>query len=113
MSLKKQKRLYKNIIDVSKKNRLLRFKNDDSINIPSLIILDKKINKIRNNLNLLDIMDLNNKINDLKLYENVDEDNEINEEELFKQAQEANNDFYDSIDNKLQIAEETINNLIK
>ena len=72
--------------------------------------LEKKINQIRKELKLIDINDYYNiKIEQLH-FSDLEEDKEM-DDKLYKMSEDLNNEFYNNIDEKLEVAKEKINEL--
>ena len=94
---------------LEKEKEIRRIAEQDRI--LSLKELEKKINQVRKEINLIDIDDYyNTKIEQLHFHD-FDEDKEINNK-LYMMADELNKDFYNDIDDKLKLAKEKINELI-
>ena len=108
--IKVKKRLNAHCMKLIKEKKIRNVSDIDNM-IPSLKELDNKINQIRKDINLIDVNEYYNvKIEKLHFYE-PEEDKEM-DDKLFKMANELNNEFYNDIDEKLNIAQEKINELV-
>lgn len=73
--------------------------------------LEKKINQIRKEINIIDVNDYyNTKIAQLHFNE-IDEDQEMNDK-LYKMADELNKEFYGDIEQQLKSAKEKLNEIV-
>ena len=107
--IKVKKRISTFYMKLEKEKEIRRISEKEQIH--SLKELEKKINEIKKQINLIDINDYyNTRIEQLHFY-NSDEDKEANGK-LYKMADELNKDFYSDIDIKLKLAKEKINELI-
>ena len=108
--MKVKKRLSSYCMKLIKEKKIRRVSNIDNM-IPSLKELDNKINQIRKEINLIDVNEYYNvKIEKLHFQES-EEDKEMNDK-LYKMADELNNEFYNDIEEKLNIAQEKLNELV-
>ena len=108
--MKVKKRLSSYCMKLIKEKKIRRVSNIDNM-IPSLKELDNKINQIRKEINLIDVNEYYNvKIEKLHFQES-EEDKEM-EDKLYKMADELNNEFYNDIEEKLNIAQEKLNELV-
>ena len=108
--IKVKKRLNAHCMKLIKEKKIRNVSDIDNM-IPSLKELDNKINQIRKDINLIDVNEYYNvKVEKLHFYE-PEEDKEM-DDKLFKMANELNNEFYNDIDEKLNIAQEKINELV-
>ena len=108
--IKVKKRLSSYCMKLIKEKKIRRVSNIDNM-IPSLKELDNKINQIRKEINLIDVNEYYNvKIEKLHFQES-EEDKEM-EDKLYKMADELNNEFYNDIEEKLNIAQEKLNELV-
>ena len=107
--IKVKKRISTFYMKLEKEKEIRRISEKEQIH--SLKELEKKINEIKKQINLIDINDYyNTRIEQLHFY-NSDEDKEANGK-LYKMADDLNKDFYSDIDIKLKLAKEKINELI-
>ena len=108
--MKVKKRLSSYCMKLIKEKKIRRVSNIDNM-IPSLKELDNKINQIRKEINLIDVNEYYNvKIEKLHFQES-EEDKEM-DDKLYKMADELNNEFYNDIEEKLNIAQEKLNELV-
>ena len=108
--IKVKKRLSSYCMKLIKEKKIRRVSNIDNM-IPSLKELDNKINQIRKEINLIDVNEYYNvKIEKLHFQES-EEDKEM-DDKLYKMADELNNEFYNDIEEKLNIAQEKLNELV-
>ena len=108
--MKVKKRLSSYCMKLIKEKKIRRVSNIDNM-IPSLKELDNKINQIRKEINLIDVNEYYNvKIEKLHFQES-EEDKEM-DDKLYKMADELNNEFYNDIEEKLNIAKEKLNELV-
>ena len=109
---KVKKRLNINIVKIMKENQIKKMKSDMNMNILYLKELEKRIKKIKKEINLIDINDsIFEKIEELHFKEeNIDETN-IVDYKLYNMAEELNKEFYDNIEAKLGMTEEAIKQL--
>ena len=108
--MKVKKRLSSYCLKLIKEKKIRRVSNIDNM-IPSLKELDNKINQIRKEINLIDVNEYYNvKIEKLHFQES-EEDKEM-DDKLYKMADELNNEFYNDIEEKLNIAQEKLNELV-
>ena len=108
--MKVKKRLSSYCMKLIKEKKIRRVSNIDNM-IPSLKELDNKINQIRKEINLIDVNEYYNvKIEKLHFQES-EEDKEM-DDKLYKMADELNNEFYNDMEEKLNIAQEKLNELV-
>ena len=108
--MKVKKRLSSYCMKLIKEKKIRRVSNIDNM-IPSLKELDNKINQIRKEINLIDVNEYYNvKIEKLHFQES-EEDKEM-DDKLYKMADELNNEFYNDIEEKLNIVQEKLNELV-
>ena len=108
--IKVKKRLSLYCKKLIKEKKIRRVSNIDNM-IPSLKELDNKINQIRKEINLIDVNEYYNvKIEKLHFQES-EEDKEM-DDKLYKMADDLNNEFYNDIEKKLNIALEKLNELV-
>lgn len=94
---------------LEKEKEVRRISEQDDI-VPSLKELEKKINQIRKEMNLISINEYYNvKIEQLHFHE-IEENKDMNNK-LYKMADELNNEFYNDIEENLKVAQEKINEL--
>ena len=85
--------------------------SDNDINLLYLKDLENKIKQIRKEINYIDINDsIFEKIEELHYNEESFDENNLVDYKLYNTAEELNKDFYDNIELKLQMTEEAINN---
>ena len=107
--IKVKKRISAYYMKLEKEKEIRRTSAKD--HFPSLEELEKKINQIKNGINLIDISDYyNTKIEQLHFHD-IEEDKEMNNK-LYKMADELNKDFYNDINEKLEIAKTKINEFL-
>ena len=104
-----KKRISTFYMKIEKEKEIRKISERDEI-IPSMKDLEKKINQIRKELKLIDINDYYNiKIEQLH-FSDLEEDKEM-DDKLYKMSEDLNNEFYNNIDEKLEVAKEKINEL--
>jgi hypothetical protein len=107
--IKIKKRISTFYMKIEKEKEIRKISERDEI-IPSMKDLEKKINQIRKELKLIDINDYYNiKIEQLH-FSDLEEDKEM-DDKLYKMSEDLNNEFYNNIDEKLEVAKEKINEL--
>ena len=107
--LKVKKRISVYYRKIEKEREVRRISEKD--NCPSLKDLEKKINQIRKEINIIDVNDYyNTKIAQLHFNE-IDEDQEMNDK-LYKMADELNKEFYGDIEQQLKSAKEKLNEIV-
>ena len=106
--IKVKKRISTFYMKLEKEKEIRRISEQEQIH--SLKELEKEINQIRKEINLIDINDYyNTRIEQLHFYDS-NEDREMSNK-LYKMADELNKDYYNDIDFKLKLAKEKINEL--
>ena len=74
--------------------------------------MEKKIKQIRKEINFIDINDsIFEKIEELHFNEEDYDENNLVDYKLYNMAEELNKEFYDNVESKLEMIEETINSL--
>ena len=107
--IKDKKRLSSYCVKIVKEKKIKKVSDIDNM-IPSLKELNNKINQIRKEINLIDVNEYYN-VKIEKLHFNELEEDKETDDKLYKMADELNLEFYNDIVEKLNIAQEKINEL--
>ena len=107
--IKVKKRLSSYCVKIVKEKKIKKVSDIDNM-IPSLKELNNKINQIRKEINLIDVNEYYN-VKIEKLHFNELEEDKETDDKLYKMADELNLEFYNDIVEKLNIAQEKINEL--